>query len=45
VKVGVLDSDEGVDDGCSESSVDSDRRTKTGVKIIAPYGEEIEMDS
>jgi hypothetical protein len=44
VKVGVLDTDEGVEESCHEISLDSDRSTEMGVKLIAPYGEKIEMD-
>jgi hypothetical protein len=41
VKVGVFDAEEGVEDSCRVSSPDSGRRT---VPVIAPYGEEIEID-
>jgi hypothetical protein len=44
VKLGVLDTDEGVEESRRETSPESDRRTERGVMIIAPYGEEIEMD-
>jgi hypothetical protein len=44
VKLGVLDTDEGVEESRREPSPDSDRRTEMGVKIVAPYGEEIEID-
>jgi hypothetical protein len=43
VKRGVLDTDQGVAGSRRETSPDSDRRTGMGVKIIAPYGEEIEI--
>jgi hypothetical protein len=43
-KPGVLDTDEGVGDSRREPAPDSDRRTGMGVKLIAPYGEEIEME-
>jgi hypothetical protein len=44
VELGVLDTDGGVEESCRETSLDSDRRTEMGVKVIAPYGEEIEID-
>jgi len=44
VKVGVSNTDAGVEESCRETSLNSDWRTERGVKIIAPYGEEIEMD-
>ena len=44
VKLGVLDADEGAGERRREPSPDSDRRTEMAVKIMAPYGEEIEVD-
>ncbi len=44
VKVEVLDTAEGAEESCCETSLDSDRRTEMGVKIVAPYGEEMEVD-
>jgi hypothetical protein len=44
VKLGVLDTDEGVEESRRETAPESDRRTERGVMMIAPYGEEIEMD-
>jgi hypothetical protein len=44
VKLGVLDTDEGVEGSRRETPPDSDQRTEMGVKIMAPYGEEIEID-
>ena len=44
VKFGVLDTDEGFEDSPRETSPDSDRRTERAVKVMAPYGEEIEVD-
>jgi hypothetical protein len=44
VKFGVLDTDEGFEDSPRETSPDSDRRTEGAVKVMAPYGEEIEVD-
>jgi hypothetical protein len=41
VKFGVLDTDEGVEESCRATSPDSGRRT---VAVIAPYGEQIEID-
>jgi hypothetical protein len=41
VKFGVLDPDEGVAEVRRGGAPDSDRGT---VKVIAPYGEEIEVD-
>jgi hypothetical protein len=44
VKLGVLDTDDGVGESGREPSPDSDRRPGRGVKITAPFGEEIEID-
>jgi hypothetical protein len=44
VTLGVLDTDEGVGESRRETFPDSDRRPERGVKITAPYGEEIEID-
>jgi hypothetical protein len=41
VTFGVLDPNEGLEDSRRGGSPDSDRGT---VKVIAPYGEEIEID-
>jgi hypothetical protein len=41
VKVGVFDAHEGVEVMCGTISPDSGRRT---VRVIAPYGEQIEID-
>jgi hypothetical protein len=41
VKFGVLDTDEGVEEMCRTISPDTGRRT---VQVIAPYGEQIEID-
>jgi hypothetical protein len=43
VKPGALDVDEGFEESRRETSPDSDRRTAMGVKVMAPYGEEIEV--
>jgi hypothetical protein len=40
-KLGALDTDEGVEESRCATSPDSDRRT---AQVIAPYGEEIELD-
>jgi hypothetical protein len=45
VKLGFLDAGEGVEQSRRETSPDSDRRTGRVVKVIAPYGEEIEIDA
>jgi hypothetical protein len=42
--LGVLDTDGGSEESRRETFPDSDRRTQRGVKMIAPYGEEIEVD-
>jgi hypothetical protein len=42
VTLGVLDPDEEFEEGYSEFSPHSDRGT---VKVIAPYGEEIEIEA
>jgi len=39
-----LDTDEGVEESRRETSPHSERRNDLGVKIMAPYGEEIEVD-
>jgi hypothetical protein len=44
VNLGVLDTDAGGEESRRETSPDSDRRTQRRVKMIAPYGEEIEVD-
>jgi hypothetical protein len=44
VKPGVLDIDDGFEESRRATSPDSDRRTEMAVKILAPYGEEIEVD-
>jgi len=44
VKRGVLDTDEGFEDSPRETAPDSDRRTERAVMVMAPYGEEIEVD-
>jgi hypothetical protein len=44
VMVGVLDTDEGFEESRRETAPDSDRRTEMAVKVIAPYGEEMEVD-
>jgi hypothetical protein len=43
-KLGVLDTDEGVGDSRRGPSPDSWGRTEMAVKIMAPYGEVIEVD-
>jgi hypothetical protein len=45
VKVGVLDTDAGFGASRRETSPDADRRTRRGVKVTAPFGEEIEVDA
>ncbi len=44
VNLGVLDTDEGGGESRHETSLDPDRRIGTAVKVIAPFGEEIEVD-
>jgi hypothetical protein len=44
VKRGVLDTNEGFEGSRRETPPDSDWRTGMGVKLMAPYGEEIEID-
>jgi osmotically-inducible protein OsmY len=44
VKVSGLDTDAGGEESCRETSPASNRRTQRGVKVTAPYGEEIEVD-
>jgi hypothetical protein len=44
VQLGVLDTGEGVAGSRRETPPDAGRRTENGVKLIAPYGEEIEVD-
>ena len=41
---GVLDTDPGVEDSPRETAPDSDRHTGMGVKVMAPSGEEVEVD-
>jgi hypothetical protein len=40
----VLDPDAGVEDSPRETAPDSDRHTGMGVKVMAPSGEEVEVD-
>jgi hypothetical protein len=44
VKLGVFDTDAGGEESRREISPNSDRRTPRGVKVTAPFGEEIEVD-
>jgi hypothetical protein len=44
VRLGVMGTAEGRKDSSGETSPDSDQRTGMGVKIMAPFGEEIEVD-
>jgi hypothetical protein len=41
----VLDTDAGLEQGRRDTSPDSGRGTGTGVKIMAAYGEEVEVDA
>jgi hypothetical protein len=44
LKVGVLDVEESCGQSHREASPDSDRRAETAVKVLAPFGEEIEVE-
>jgi len=44
VKFGLLDSGNDFRESCRETYSDPDRHTGWSVKIIAPFGEEIEID-
>jgi hypothetical protein len=44
VKLGVLDSDQGLEEGRRQTCPEPNRRTEMRIKIMAPYGEEIEID-
>ncbi len=44
VKVGALETNEDYEDSCRKSFPDSDPRTDTAVKVVAPFGEEIEVE-
>jgi len=44
VKLGFLDTGDDFGESCRETFSDPDRDTDSSVKIVAPFGEEVEID-